>query len=182
MTLRRNLIQLMKERKVKIKELARLTKISEPTIKRLRVIENSNPTLDVLIKLSMALRVNINELIQKPIISTSCYQNPEKQLINFGKNNETKLHPLKLNKNGLSTIDIEIFTLVLKEMLIAINNWHFQINYKEIIDFCYDIYNNIITTSADTVGKIAMIKLAIASLKRGNLLKKDLEDKIHKAL
>lgn len=160
----------MKEKKIKIKELAHLAKISEPTLKRLRVME-SNPTLDVLIKLSGALCVGLDELIQESFISNTHYQNPEEPSTTSEKSGKEELHPL--NKSGLSVIDTETFTLVLKEIVIALNNHYFQINYKEIIDFCYDVYNNIITTSTDKSGKIAMIQLAITSLKRGNLLKEE---------
>lgn len=54
----------MKNQKVSIKELAIETGVSEPTLKRLRTQPNTNPTLDVLTRLALALSVSINELIQ----------------------------------------------------------------------------------------------------------------------
>ena len=162
MTLRNNLICLMKERKSKIKELADLTGISEPTLKRLRTKE-CNPTLDVLIKLSRALNISVDELIPKSV-TLKC---------NSKKNNEAKN---LLSKGCLSTVDTDTFTLVLKEIIMALSDQYSQLCCEDIIDFCYDIYNNVITTSINNTDKIAIIKLAIASLKRGNLLK-TLQDK-----
>lgn len=83
------------------------------------------------------------------------------------------LAPQTLNKSGLSVIDTEVFTLVLKEIIAVINSQHIHVDHEGIVDFCYDIYNNIINTSTNNADKIAMIRLAIASLKRGGLLKKN---------
>lgn len=176
MTLKNNLIRLMKAKKIKIKELACLAKISEPTLKRLRS-KQCNPTLDVLVKLSHALRVGIDELIQDSYI---CHQDLDPPIDMPEKNGDSKLRPL--NKSGLSVIDIETFTLILKEIVTALNQQYLHIDCQEIVDFCYDIYNNIITTSTDAAGKITMIKLAISSLKRGNLLKQDQEERAYKTV
>lgn len=53
----------MKEKSLRIRELSFITGISEPTLKRLRTDNNSNPTLDVLMKLSSALEIPIDSLV-----------------------------------------------------------------------------------------------------------------------
>jgi transcriptional regulator with XRE-family HTH domain len=63
MAIKDNLIRLMEEKKLTISELASLTDISIPSLKRLRT-QKCNPTLDVLIKLSQALNTTIGELIK----------------------------------------------------------------------------------------------------------------------
>lgn len=63
MTLRDNLIHYMKIRGLTIKDLSHITAISEPTLKRLRSKSNANPTLDVLMKISSALGISIDNLI-----------------------------------------------------------------------------------------------------------------------
>ncbi len=65
MTLKINLVSFMKNRKISIKDLSIDTGISEPTLKRLRTQPDANPTLDVLIRLSDALNVSVNELIEQ---------------------------------------------------------------------------------------------------------------------
>jgi len=52
----------MKKKNITIKTLSELTNISEATLKRLRT-RDSNPTIDVLIKLAKNLDVTLNELI-----------------------------------------------------------------------------------------------------------------------
>lgn len=54
----------MKEKDKSIKELAKQTGISEPTLKRLRTHNSTNPTLDILMKIAKALNVSVNDLIQ----------------------------------------------------------------------------------------------------------------------
>lgn len=63
MSLKHNLIKYMRLREKTIKELSEMTDISEATLKRLRTIDDVNPTLDVLIKLGKALEITINELV-----------------------------------------------------------------------------------------------------------------------
>lgn len=65
MSLRENLIKKMREKSLKIKDLSLITGISEPTLKRLRTDDRANPTLDVLMKLSVALGEPIDALIAK---------------------------------------------------------------------------------------------------------------------
>jgi len=64
MALNENLINLMQEKKITIKELSNKTEISEATLKKLRISSNANPTLDVLIKITKALGITLNELIE----------------------------------------------------------------------------------------------------------------------
>jgi DNA-binding Xre family transcriptional regulator len=64
MALKENLIALMNEKKITIRELSNRTNISEPTLKKLRTSLKVNPTLDVLIKITKALDVSLNELIE----------------------------------------------------------------------------------------------------------------------
>lgn len=77
MSLRERLLDLMKEKKKTIKDLAKETEISEPTLKRLRTKDDCNPTLDVLIKISRALDVPINQLIQETINNPVFYQDSD---------------------------------------------------------------------------------------------------------
>lgn len=63
MSLKDNLIRIMKRNSLKIKDLSREAGISEPTLKRLRTDDNSNPTLDVLMRLSIALGEPIDVLV-----------------------------------------------------------------------------------------------------------------------
>jgi transcriptional regulator with XRE-family HTH domain len=65
MALKENLVRYMKEKSLTIKELSKKTEISEPTLKRLRSKENTNPTLDVLMKISSILDIPVNNLISK---------------------------------------------------------------------------------------------------------------------
>ena len=60
--LKENLTRLMKERGVTINVLSDSTGISIPKLKRLRTIENTNPTLDNLVKLSQFFTLSIDEL------------------------------------------------------------------------------------------------------------------------
>ena len=62
----------MKNKKLSIRELSILTDISEPTLKNLRT-KNTNPTLDVLRKLSSSLDVTVNELLGEETISIFNY-------------------------------------------------------------------------------------------------------------
>lgn len=87
MSLKDNLIKLMKRNSLKIKELSKLTGISEPTLKRLRTEDDTNPTLDVLIRLSQALDEPIDSLVS----------NFEVNLPVFSQNEKIKLGP-KTNK------------------------------------------------------------------------------------
>lgn len=77
MSLRDRLVELMKEKKKTIKDLATETDISEPTLKKLRTKDDCNPTLDVLIKISRALDVPINQLIQESDNSPIFYQDSD---------------------------------------------------------------------------------------------------------
>ena len=63
MSLRENLINHMKARKITIPELSGTTGISVQTLKRLRSKSESNPTLDVLQRLSEGLGISLSELI-----------------------------------------------------------------------------------------------------------------------
>jgi len=62
MSIKENLVQLMSNNNVTVKELSLITDISEPTIKRLRTRDDSNPTLEVLQKLSKALNSDLDTL------------------------------------------------------------------------------------------------------------------------
>ena len=100
MSLKDNLIKIMKRNSLKIKELSKMTGISEPTLKRLRTEEEANPTLDVLIRLSQALDEPIDALVS----------NFEVNLPVFSQNEKIKLGP-KTNKFVViitdSSFDIE---------------------------------------------------------------------------
>ena len=63
MSLRENLINHMKSRKITIPELSSTTGISVQTLKRLRSKSESNPTLEVLQKLSEGLGISLSDLI-----------------------------------------------------------------------------------------------------------------------
>lgn len=67
MSLKNNLVRLMREKEITIRSLAERTGISEPTLKRLRTYDAVNPTLDILMKLSSALSTSLPELIQNEI-------------------------------------------------------------------------------------------------------------------
>lgn len=62
MSLKENIVRLMKEKEITIKELAAKTDISEATLKKLRT-QSCNPTLDVLIKLAGAFNISLTELV-----------------------------------------------------------------------------------------------------------------------
>lgn len=74
MALKTNLVTFMKKKGLSIKELAEKTCISEPTLKRLRTHTDANPTLDVLMRLSSALDVSVNDLIQTQGTTPIFYQ------------------------------------------------------------------------------------------------------------
>lgn len=74
MALKQNLIKCMKNKKMAIKDLATLTGISEPTLKRLRSQSDANPTLDVLTRIASALCVSVNDLIQEECQTSVFYQ------------------------------------------------------------------------------------------------------------
>lgn len=42
-----------------------------------------------------------------------------------------------------------------------------QINYDELVDYCFEVYNIISTITADNMEKEKIINLTISSLKRG---------------
>jgi transcriptional regulator with XRE-family HTH domain len=77
MALKDNLIKLMAEKKITIRELAEKTDISEPTLKRLRSSDDSNPTLEVLMKISTSLDITVNELIGDKQKVVTIYQDKE---------------------------------------------------------------------------------------------------------
>ena len=60
--LKQNLAALMEKRKITIAELSEETGISVPTLKKLRTIDNSNPTLDSLTKLAEFFNVILDSL------------------------------------------------------------------------------------------------------------------------
>ncbi len=63
--LKQNLAALMEKRKITIAELSEETGISVPTLKKLRTIENSNPTLDSLTKLAEFFNVSLDSLTRQ---------------------------------------------------------------------------------------------------------------------
>ena len=65
MSLKKNLVSLMKKNNLTVNDLASITDISIPTIKRLRTRDDCNPTLDVLQKISTALNTNIDQLTKE---------------------------------------------------------------------------------------------------------------------
>lgn len=65
MSLKENLVNYMKSKKMPIRDLALKTGISEPTLKRLRCADRANPTIDVLLRIAAALDVSVNDLIQE---------------------------------------------------------------------------------------------------------------------
>lgn len=65
MSLKSNLSRLMKEKGLLIQDLANITKISVPTLKRLRSSEETNPTLDVLLRIASALDISLDSLIKR---------------------------------------------------------------------------------------------------------------------
>lgn len=74
MSLKENLKKKMKDKSLKVRELSSLTGISEPTLKRLRTDDNSNPTLDVLMKLSDALGTPIDSLVSSAHYTTPIFK------------------------------------------------------------------------------------------------------------
>jgi transcriptional regulator with XRE-family HTH domain len=74
MALKDNLIKFMKEKKLTIRALSERTQISEPTLKRLRSKDGTNPTIDILIKIASELNVSVNQLIENNEARPVLYQ------------------------------------------------------------------------------------------------------------
>ncbi len=74
MSLKNRIIRLMSEQNLTVKQLSDVTGISEPTLKRLRSLNDSNPTLDVLVRLSKGLKTSVSDLIQEQSVVDTYYQ------------------------------------------------------------------------------------------------------------
>lgn len=74
MSVKKNLVKYMQNRSLTVKELAHAASISEPTLKKLRTQDDSNPTLDVIMRISNALDISVNDLIEDHSSYPTVYQ------------------------------------------------------------------------------------------------------------
>ncbi len=91
-------------------------------------------------------------------------------LRNFLDGSMYKIPPIK---GRIALIDMELFLDVLRAIAVSFSNDKISVSYEDLIDFCIDIYNNVVTTSVNEKNRKSMINLSISSLKRGMRKNKD---------
>ncbi|MCK4608365.1 MAG: helix-turn-helix transcriptional regulator [Gammaproteobacteria bacterium] len=70
-------------------------------------------------------------------------------------------------KDRVALIDMELFIEVLRAIAVTFANDKISVSYEELIDFCVEVYNSVVTTSPNKSNSKAIINLSISSLKKG---------------
>lgn len=73
----------------------------------------------------------------------------------------------EIMRERVSMVNMPLFCDILEQILTISNDPEVELTDAELIEFAVDIYNSIVTTSADDPSRQAMIRLSVTSLKRG---------------
>ena len=74
---------------------------------------------------------------------------------------------LCIQKDGISTVDMALFVEIIQRVVRHTQKQCINLGVSELIEFCIDVYNGVIATSADEANKETMIDLSVSSLQRG---------------
>lgn len=85
-------------------------------------------------------------------------ENPRIDCYSQSKNN---LQPIK---NGPSWVDVSLLKEIFKFLLPVLNDQSLKFEPEEILDFYFDIYNNLIQTSTDEKDRRIIIEMLVNSL------------------
>lgn len=97
----------MKERGITINELSEHTGISIPTLKRLRTVDDANPTLDNLIKLANFFNLSLDDLTKNNSSEDNGYNVPllkYEQIKNYLEGNQNKAKTITVD-TALKNVD-----------------------------------------------------------------------------
>ena len=101
----------------------------------------------------------------------------EKLLVRQKRNLET----ISVGRDEAQLVHIDVLFEIFRACVPVFKQVKPNFQFEEIIEFCMDVYNSIVSTSADLASKDAMIQLSVSSLKRGvthgDKILKTLEDK-----
>lgn len=100
-----------------------------------------------------------NENLEKQIILA------QEQMINTGELDATEI-PIINSENNYATINVLVFRKIL-EQLIPLLRFIPDPKNSDAVDFCFEIYNRIITTNADENDRIMLIKFCFDSFFKG---------------
>ena len=101
------------------------------------------------------------------------YTNEKEQIlaqelgIEIDSSNGMRVKPMPVIKGRISSMDVDLMLDVFSELAPLFSDDIQQLSHKDLLEFCIDIYNNIIVTSADDKTRKSMIALSVSSLKRG---------------
>lgn len=67
----------------------------------------------------------------------------------------------------IALVDMDLLTEVLREIAPMFSDSEIHLTCEELIEFCIDIYNSVITTTSNKEDRKSIIELSVSSLKRG---------------
>lgn len=74
---------------------------------------------------------------------------------------------VSVTNNDPAVVDVQLFSEILRETakVIAIDNIH--LTSTELLEFCSEVYNSVVSISIDQQNRRSVINISIASLRRG---------------
>ena len=70
-------------------------------------------------------------------------------------------------KDRIALVDMDLFIDVLRAIAVTFSNDKIRVGYEELLEFCIEVYNDVVTSAVNGRNRNSLINLSIFSLKRG---------------
>jgi hypothetical protein len=70
-------------------------------------------------------------------------------------------------KDRIALVDMDLFFDVLRAIAVTFSNDKIRVGYEELLEFCIEVYNNVVSNSVNEKNRKSLINLSVSSLKRG---------------